>query len=245
MSSSNTWIRAIRIDVFMSDDKPEPQFLELPGEPTLWRTTNLPPRRIELPCFRRFPQSRLWLILLILGPVVFAGWGLVIMAVVRFEALLDGKPDGSIKALFFLIALLPLLILGSEAILMTLRSMFHRGDHAGFDAERLWHFQLSDPVAFRTIEKLEIFYVVGPYGFTFPAFLRITTAQPARLRFSSLFNRRRRSLGGGSPRFVFSPRSMSPDADLLTDAMGHLVTVHGGVVVKRRNFLFLFLGAFS
>ncbi len=226
----------------MKPDQPEPQILELPGEPTLWRTTGLPPRRIELPCFRRFPTSRLWLILLTLGPTVLAGWGLVIMAVVRFEAIRDGEPADSIKALLFLIALLPLLVLGTEAILMTLRSMFHRGHHAGFDAERLWHFQLSDPLAFHNIERLEVFYFVVPHWMEIPIVLRITMSQATHLRFSSLFNRRRRSLGTGSARFTFSPRSMSPNADLLIDAVSHLVTAHGGVVVKRRNLLFLLLG---
>jgi hypothetical protein len=222
-----------------------PQILELPGEPTLWRTTDLPPRRIELPSFGRHPRWRLLLILLICGPLVCAAWAVVILTVVRAGANLDQDLPDVIKLLLPFVIFLPLLVSGSEAVFMTLRGLLHRGDHARLDAETFWHFQLCDPVAFRDIRTFEVFYLAIPRGFEFPAALRITMDRPVRLRFASAFNRRRRSpWGAGTVQFTFSAGIMANDPVLLIDAIAHLVKAHGGDVVRRRNFAVLSL-AFS
>jgi hypothetical protein len=234
------------MDDAMNAGEPNTQILEIPGEPTLWRTTDLPPRRIELPCSGRYPQWKAWLILLTGGPVVVIGWIMAIYAVISGKLILDEEPSDVLQTLLTFIAFLPLLVLGSEAVFMTLRGMFHRGYHARFDADTFQHFQLSDPVAFRCINKIEIFHLVMPHGFTVPLALRITADQSIRLRFSSLFSRRRRPSAPAEPaRFTFSPRSISLESTLLIDAISLLVKANGGLVVERRNFMYLLLDIFT
>ncbi len=218
----------------MTAVKPGPQILEVPGNPTLWRTADLPPTRIEVPCAGRVPQMTMLLTLLVMGPMVIAAWVVVLVALVRVALELDGDPFKTIRLFLALLIFLPVLFIGSEAVLITLRGIFHRGHHAGFDAEKLWHFQLSEPIAFRNIKRFEAFYVGR-----FLVALRITVDQPFRLRFPSIFNWRRSSRRAGAARFTFSSRMIGNNSTLLTNAIGHLVKSNGGTIARRKHILLL------
>jgi hypothetical protein len=109
---------------------------------------------------------------------------------------------------------------------------FHRGYHGGLDAEKFWHFQLDDPIALNTIKRLETFCFRAK-----PVVLRITTDQHVRLRFSSLFNRRKSTpLSRGATRFTFSREIVAGDKSLLPDATNHLVVAHSGLVERKDVF---------
>ncbi len=208
----------------MNAGKPSPQFLDIPGRPTLWRTTDLPPRRIELPCLGRMSR---WTMLLLLG----FGTPLMPLAWVAAASAFNEAPFEAVTILLGLVFALPLFVLGTDAVLVALRAVFHRGYHAGFDAETLWHFQLSDPVALRNIKCLEVLCHNSQ-----PVALRITTDRPIRLRFASLLNRHRSARrGAGTVRFTFALGIIARDAALLADAIGHLVKANGGVVERKES----------
>jgi len=218
-----------RADRTTSASQAPPQFLEIPGKATVWRTTDLPPRRIELPYLGRTPRWRM-LILLVLGlPLIPLAWIVsplfLIAAVLNF----DEAPFRLLQVLLGLTILLPFLTISSEDTFITLRGAFHRGYHAGLDAEKFWHFQLDDPIAFNTIKRLEVFCFRADQ-----VVLRITTDQHVRLRFSSLFNRRKSApRSSDASRFTFSPKIMAGEKTLLPDAISHLVLANGGLVERK------------
>ncbi|WP_201838163.1 hypothetical protein [Microvirga zambiensis] len=216
----------------MNPGEAAPQILDLPGQPTVWRTTNLPPRRIELPYLVRMQRWRM-AVLLVLGlPLLPLVWIIAPIALISAALEFDEAPFTFLKIVLGLVIFLPFLMAISEGALIALRGVFHKGHHAGFDAEKFWHFQLVDPIAFHDIRRLEVHYLSGE-----PLDLCITTGQPVRLRFRSFFNRRKvRSRSVDETRFVFSSKILSGDKFLIPDALRHLVETKGGTVERKSAF---------
>lgn len=213
----------------MNAGEPAGRILELPGKPTLWRTTDLSPRYVELPYLGRMPHRRMLVVLLLAIPAM-------LLVSILYPALLFSAASKFNDAPFNLIEILlapiigvPLLLISGEAVLMALRGVFHHGYHVGFDAEKFWHFQLSNPIAFSDIKGLDVLNARGD-----PMVLRIMTDQPIGLRFTSVFNRRRQPRRGGSAaRFTFSSEMLTGDKVLLIDAISHLVESNGGVIARK------------
>ena len=214
----------------MNPGETAPQILDIPGRPTIWRTTDLPPRRIELPYLARMQRWRT-LVLLVLGlPALPLAWVAAPIALILAASDFHEAPFTFFKLLLGLTVFLPFLLACTEGALIALRGMLHDGYHVGFDTEKFWHFQLVDPIAFHDIRRLEVYDFDGE-----PLDLRITAGQPVRLRFRSLHNRRKASSRSvGETRFTFSIKNLSGDKFLVPDALGHLVGANGGIVERKR-----------
>ncbi|WP_114185241.1 hypothetical protein [Microvirga aerophila] len=213
----------------MNASEPDPQVLELPSTPAIWRTTDLPPRYVELPWLGRMTRGKMLTVLIL-------GIPLMILVAILYPAILVGDalvfnevPFELIKTLLFLVIGLPFLLVGGEATFISLQGLFHDGYHVGFDTEKFWHFQLSDPIPFSNIKRVEI--LNARHG---PMALRLTMDQPIQLGFSSLFNRRRVPRRGNSAAvFSFSFGMLPGDKMLLSDAVSHLVKANGGIAERK------------
>jgi hypothetical protein len=219
--------REIWIGDRMSVGEHVPQVLELSGEPTIWRATDLGPRRIDLPYLSRTPR---WRIVVLLGGAPLTLWAWIWWPFGLIEAIspASDSPGSVIYFLFGLAFMMPLLVIVSEATLLAVHAAFHRSYHFGFDREKVWHFQLSEPIAFQHIKRVEVIFAKAD-----PLLVRITADPPFRLRFRSLLNRQR-----APTRFSFAIGIAFDDKILLTDAICHLVEANGGVV-QRTDFLSL------
>jgi hypothetical protein len=217
----------------MSVGKEVPHILELPGIPTVWRTTGLPTRRVELPFLASAGRGRSLVLLVLAVPFTLIAWIACPIVLVYAVATFGQDPLKNFEVLGAVLMLIPVLPILTEAILLARRVACHRGYHFGFDAEKLWHFQLRDPIPVASIKRLDVFQGDKPTA------LRITTGQPLVLQFRSLFNRRRvPARKGGNSQFTISVGMLSVDHDLLVDAICHLVEANGGVV-QRKGSLWL------
>jgi len=171
--------------------------------------------------------------MLVLGlPFLPLAWIVGPVALISAALEVDETPFTFLKILLGFAVFLPFMMALSEGAVIALRGAFHKGYHAGFDAEQFWHFQLADPIAIRDIRRLEVYCLNGE-----PLDLCIVTGQPVRLRFRSLFNRRKaRSRSADESRFVFSSQILSGGKSVVPDALSHLVEAKGGGVERKGVF---------